>query len=285
MLGDEWTRQDFEQLLMDGGPDIVSPNAHYDYEALLPAAADARPLLLRRRTRAHGQSCLRQRRQIAATSRWVVTRVSASPTCSSGSRQPTGPSCSPSGDNQWLAHTTYGYGDDEIVAYSERLAALFASNVSAPLIGGAGAPATLGEAMAARQAGVSRHDVHAHAVRREDPAVVDLLRPADVRDRWRFSSRRGAATGSVSFASTLEAPAPEQTIATAPAPVAVDVRLNRTTGNSALNAPVIGGDGSLTVTGNLNLVDDRRRQLLRGRSKRGHRAAPTGAAAREHSDP
>ena len=28
------------------------------------------------------------------------------------------------GDNQWLAHTTYGYGDDEIVAYSERLAEL-----------------------------------------------------------------------------------------------------------------------------------------------------------------
>ena len=32
---------------------------------------------------------------------------------------------------QWVAHTTYGYGDTEIVAYSERLAELFAGNVAA----------------------------------------------------------------------------------------------------------------------------------------------------------
>jgi len=33
------------------------------------------------------------------------------------------------GDNPWLAHTTYGYGDTEIVAYSERLAELFAKRL------------------------------------------------------------------------------------------------------------------------------------------------------------
>jgi len=53
---------------------------------------------------------------------------------------------------QWIGHTTYGYGDTEIVAYSERLATLFAGNVAAMTraakTGAAnGAPTSLGAAM------------------------------------------------------------------------------------------------------------------------------------------
>ncbi len=51
------------------------------------------------------------------------------------------------GTNQYIAHTTYGYGDTEIVAYSERLAQLFAANVGAMTDDSADAPASLGAAV------------------------------------------------------------------------------------------------------------------------------------------
>ena len=50
--------------------------------------------------------------------------------------------------NQFIGHTTYGYGDTEIVAYSERLAQLFAANVAAMFDPTAtDAPASLGAAV------------------------------------------------------------------------------------------------------------------------------------------
>ena len=54
---------------------------------------------------------------------------------------------------------------------------------SANICSVAGAPTSLGDAMVrAKQEYLATH-LHDHAVRREDPAVVDLLRPADVLDR------------------------------------------------------------------------------------------------------
>ncbi|HSP28976.1 MAG TPA: hypothetical protein VLN74_10550, partial [Ilumatobacteraceae bacterium] len=49
--------------------------------------------------------------------------------------------------NQFVAHTTYGYGDTTIVAYSERLAQLFAENVAAMVGPTASSDASLGQAV------------------------------------------------------------------------------------------------------------------------------------------
>ena len=152
LLGDGWDRENYLDLFRDGTDyRVFSPNAHYDFEALLPALPDSLEV--------YDDS------DLVGTSDFVA----GSPTgaqvplralgftvgCHAGlnvSDVQVGPTLDwaqlySQNQTQWVAHTTYGYGDTEIVAYSERLATLFAGNVAAMTGTDPGAPTSLGAAV------------------------------------------------------------------------------------------------------------------------------------------
>jgi predicted outer membrane repeat protein len=147
LINDEWNAEAFLELFAGGGADIVSPNAHFDHEALLPAAADSAgffgdsDLVL---TSDFGDDILPDRSLLFTMGCHAGLSVSD---VQLGFASADWAELFASGDNQWLAHTTYGYGDTEIVAYSERLATLFAANVALLLEGASGGPTSLGDAM------------------------------------------------------------------------------------------------------------------------------------------
>jgi hypothetical protein len=139
---DSWDRDDYLALFTTGGADIISPNAHYDFESLLPAANDGTYF---------------ETGDLVSTADFTSTNlpersVIFSMGCHAGlsvSDVQLGVTALDwaelyaDGDNPWLAHTTYGYGDTEIVAYSERLAELFAQQ----LVLGADGSGSLGDAL------------------------------------------------------------------------------------------------------------------------------------------
>jgi hypothetical protein len=133
-------------LFENGGADIISPNAHYDFESLLPAANDG---------------TFFQQSDLVTTADFTDPNAARLPDrsvifsmgCHAGlsvSDVQLGVTALDwaelyaDGDNPWLAHTTYGYGDTEIVAYSERLAELFAQQL---VLGGVNGSGTLGDAL------------------------------------------------------------------------------------------------------------------------------------------
>jgi hypothetical protein len=169
-----WNRDTYLDLFLpdgDGGDpetftpkdySVFSPNAHYDFESLLPAAADAAEFF--------------SDRDLVTTADLAVVDPS-DPIDPTQPLVPTGAlgftvgchaglsvsdvqlgfgSADPALDwaqlysqasTQWIGHTTYGYGDTVIVAYSERLAQLFAGNVASLTAGAPGAPSSLGAAV------------------------------------------------------------------------------------------------------------------------------------------
>ncbi len=141
LLGDLWDREDYLDLFRDtttrARPDysVFSPNAHYDFEALLPALPDTNGIYndddlvttADLTTGVVGAAKVPERAlgfTVGCHAGLSVSDVQVGTTLDWAqlySRNNT----------QWIAHTTYGYGDTEIVAYSERLAELFAGNVAA----------------------------------------------------------------------------------------------------------------------------------------------------------
>jgi hypothetical protein len=145
LLGDKWDRDDYLALLKSGRFDILSPNAHYDWEALLPAAADG--TLYSKKDLVFSSDVAE-----VGLERTLLFTIGCHAGLSVNDVQlgfdaPDWAQTFAQGDNQYIAHTTYGYGDDEIVAYSERLAAIFASQLSAHLNRGSDAPTSLGDVM------------------------------------------------------------------------------------------------------------------------------------------
>ena len=149
-----WDRQAYLDLF-SGNADysIISPNAHYDFESLLPAAPDD--------VKTFTDADLVTTGDVSALSAPPVSSLIFTVGCHGGLSVDdvqlgmTSPELATldwaqlnaRGTNQYVAHTTYGYGDTEIIAYSERLAQLFAANIAAMTTTSPGAPASLGEAV------------------------------------------------------------------------------------------------------------------------------------------
>ena len=150
LLGPAWDEDAFLGLFA-GGADysVISPNAHYDYESLLPAAADAAGYFT--------DDQLVTTTEVADLTTPPINSLIFTVGCHAGfsvSDVQLGMTGTldwaqlyASTGNQYVAHTTYGYGDTDIVAYSERLAALFAENVAAMVNNEPGAPTSLGAAV------------------------------------------------------------------------------------------------------------------------------------------
>jgi uncharacterized protein YjbI with pentapeptide repeats len=147
LLGDNWDRKAYLDLFRDVKDatgavvrsrqdySVFSPNAHYDFAALLPALPDTRGV--------YDDS------DLVTTADFLTGSIAGATVplralgftvgCHAGlsvSDVQVGPTLDwaqlySRSQTQWVAHTTYGYGDTEIVAYSERLAELFAGNVAA----------------------------------------------------------------------------------------------------------------------------------------------------------
>jgi len=154
-----WDRAAFLDALDDEDYRLLSPNAHYDWESLLPAAPDDAgffdsgdlvttanllPGLIPTNALIFTMGCHAGLSvddvQIGFNAPdWAQTYAFDAP---AAGIDPT--------TNLYAAHTTYGYGDTEIVAYSERLLELFAEELAA-LIDPASldAPASVGAALVA----------------------------------------------------------------------------------------------------------------------------------------
>jgi len=149
LSGNDWDRDDYLGVF-DGTTDyrVFSPNAHYDFGALLPALPDTNGV--------YDDSDLVTTADFVGDTPAAVVPVRAlgfTVGCHAGlsvSDVQVGPTLDwaqlySQNNTQWVAHTTYGYGDTEIVAYSERLATLFAANVAS--MTGGGGPSSLGAAV------------------------------------------------------------------------------------------------------------------------------------------
>ncbi len=129
LFGPGWNKTSFLAAFSGQDYSVYSPNAHYDFESLLPAAEDAAGYFTDD--------------QLVDTSDFFdvapVAALGFTVGCHAGLSVSDVQLGLPSLDwaqlaagnsTQWIGHTTYGYGDTEIVAYSERLAELFAGNVA-----------------------------------------------------------------------------------------------------------------------------------------------------------
>ena len=143
-----WDRAAYLRLLAGKDYSVISPNAHYDFESLLPAAPS--------QAGTFGKSDLVTTSDVKALATPPVSSLIFTVGCHGGlsvSDVQLGLTTldwvqlNGAGRNQYVAHTTYGYGDTEIIAYSERLAQLFAANVGSMTNKTAGAPASLGAAV------------------------------------------------------------------------------------------------------------------------------------------
>ncbi len=127
-----------------------APNAHYDHESLLPSAANTAgtygPGDLVTTADFSGTNAGRLPDQALIFTMGCHAGLSADDV-QLGFAALDWAQLYAGGGDQFLGHTTYGYGDTEIVAFSERLSSLFAANVAKLLAGSAGAPATLGDAI------------------------------------------------------------------------------------------------------------------------------------------
>jgi hypothetical protein len=150
---DEWNKFDLIEILDGDGAadsprpyyDVISLNAHYDYQSLLPAEQDTK-----------GYFTTSQLFSTTDIRDDLMSAVIFTMGCHAGlsvSDVQVGFGALDwaqkyaQTDNRFIGHTTYGYGDSEAVAYSERLAQIFARYVADMAAGAAGAPASLGEAL------------------------------------------------------------------------------------------------------------------------------------------
>ena len=154
-----WDRAAYLDLLDDADYRILSPNAHYDWESLLPAAPDEAgffdeldlvttadlelgPDLLPTNALIFTMGChaglsIDDVQVGFAAPDWAQTYAFDAP---AAGIDPT--------TNLYAAHTTYGYGDTDIVAYSERLLELFSEQVAALIDPSLGTPPdSVGEAL------------------------------------------------------------------------------------------------------------------------------------------
>ena len=168
-----WNKDTYLELFRPGGDgatpatftpkdySVFAPNAHYDFESLLPAAADAAGFFTENQLVTTADFALDPSDPIDPTQALVPAgalgfTVGCHAGLSVSDVQLGFASTDPRLDwaqlysrnaTQWIGHTTYGYGDTVIVAYSERLAQIFAGNVAALAAGDAGAPSSLGAAV------------------------------------------------------------------------------------------------------------------------------------------
>ncbi|MDH3753744.1 MAG: hypothetical protein OEU32_07710, partial [Acidimicrobiia bacterium] len=142
---DNWDRDQFLGLLASQDFGIISPNAHYDFETLLPAAADG---------------TLFDSGDLVSTADVTgslpTEAVIFSMGCHGGLSvsdvqlgftSPDWAQTYAAGNNLWVAHTTYGFGDTDIVAFSERLTQIFAANVAALINDDPQGPESVGTAL------------------------------------------------------------------------------------------------------------------------------------------
>ena len=148
-----WDRQAYLDLLAGSDYSVISPNAHYDFESLLPAAPSNAGSFI--------DTDLVTTGDVAGVATPPRSSLIFTVGCHGGLSVDdvqlgmTSPELATldwaqlnaRGTNQYVAHTTYGYGDTEIIAYSERLAQLFAANIAAMTTASPGAPVSLGEAV------------------------------------------------------------------------------------------------------------------------------------------
>ena len=129
---------------------FLSINAHYDFESLLPAAFDGTPFT------ANDLVTTADFDEVTGIGVPDFTAI-VTAGCHAGLSMhdvqlgfntPDWAETYSRGDNNvFAAHTTYGFGDTEAVAYSERLIEIFGRNLAALTNGDPGAPASIGAAM------------------------------------------------------------------------------------------------------------------------------------------
>ena len=150
LISETWDGGDLLGLLNGADNTFLSVNAHYDFESLLPAAFDGTPF---------SAQDLVTTADLTGASGIGVPNFTAIVTagCHAGLSMhdvqlgfstPDWAETFGSGNNNvFAAHTTYGFGDTEAVAYSERLIEIFGRNLAALTNGDPGAPASIGAAM------------------------------------------------------------------------------------------------------------------------------------------
>ena len=146
---ENWNKVDYLALFTNGGGDIISPNAHYDYESLLPAADDNTYFTndkLVSTADLTGPNASRRPDRSVIFSMGCHAGLSVSDV-QLGVSALDWAELYAGGNNAWLGHTTFGYGDTEIVAYSERLSVLFAQRLVDLATGSPSAPESLGAAI------------------------------------------------------------------------------------------------------------------------------------------
>ena len=152
--GAPWSASDLKSALVPNpgpGPGIDSVNAHFDYSRLLPASGNASSSTTSVNATLFSTSDVRNNLTSYAgrlLCRWGATPASTSSdaeVAASGVPGPVDDWAKTFADSGalWVANTGYGYADTDTVAYSAKLMAEFARNLSAS------AGLTIGEALAA----------------------------------------------------------------------------------------------------------------------------------------
>src|SRR4029077_13479459 len=131
LINETWTTADLTDAFVTGDPDVASINAHFDHNRALPADQNA----------AGTQTDLFTTTDLPSDDRFA-NGLFFSMGCHGGlsvsdielgvSADSADWSQAFSGRGaQWIANTGFGYGDTELVSYSERLMALFAKDLAA----------------------------------------------------------------------------------------------------------------------------------------------------------
>lgn len=139
--------------LLDGADNtVLSVNAHYDFESLLPAAFDGTPftaddLVITDEIDASDGDGIGVPDFTAIVTAGCHAGLSMHDVQLGFNTLDWAETFSRGDNNVFAAHTTYGFGDTEAVAYSERLIEIFGRNLAALTNGDPGAPASIGAAM------------------------------------------------------------------------------------------------------------------------------------------
>jgi hypothetical protein len=133
LIRDNWTAGDLSAVIQ-AGPDVFSPNAHYDWEDLLPADQNLVGTF----------DSLFDVGDLQAVGNQLSGAVVFTAGCHAGlsvSDIQLGLTATDWAQtylglgNLFIGHTTFGYGDSDLVALSERLVALYAENVGSMTAG------------------------------------------------------------------------------------------------------------------------------------------------------
>lgn len=150
LISETWDDVALLNLLAGADNTFLSVNAHYDFESLLPAAFDGTPFTaddLVTTDDFTGAAGIGVPNFTAIVTAGCHAGLSMHDVQLGFSTPDWAETFASGNNNVFAAHTTYGFGDTEAVAYSERLIEIFGRNLAALTNGDPGAPASIGAAL------------------------------------------------------------------------------------------------------------------------------------------